>query len=275
MSDENLEVLISTMNRNSINFIYKMFEKTELSKFNVLIINQTTKDNKLSSKLPNVRVINSFEKGLSKSRNLALKNAKSKYVVIADDDLVYEKEFYKSILEAFKQNKDAAIISFEAYDDNGLPMRKYPNQSQLHSFETISKVSSREIVINLEVLNKNDIKFNENFGLGSLFETGEEQLFAEEVFKHEKCVFKKIKIVEHPYFTSGRESGSDRLIYARSALFYKKYGFYSYIKLLHYLFLVLKSKEISANQIFYKLKIGLKGIAKYKELLRKGIEKNK
>ncbi|UAB75816.1 glycosyltransferase [Mesoflavibacter sp. SCSIO 43206] len=275
MSDENLEVLISTMNRNSINFIYKMFEKTELSKFNVLIINQTTKDNKLSSKLPNVRVINSFEKGLSKSRNLALKNAKSKYVVIADDDLVYEKEFYKSILEAFKQNKDAAIISFEAYDDNGLPMRKYPNQSQLHSFETISKVSSREIVINLEVLNKNDIKFNENFGLGSLFETGEEQLFAEEVFKHEKCVFKKIKIVEHPYFTSGRESGSDRLIYARSALFYKRHGFYSYIKLLHYLFLVFKSKEISTNQIFYKLKIGLKGIAKYKELLRKGLEKNK
>lgn len=275
MSDVNLEVLISTMNRNSMNFIYKMFEKTELSKFNVLIINQTNKDNKLSSKLPNVRVINSFEKGLSKSRNLALKNAKSKYVVIADDDLVYEKEFYKSILEAFEQNKDAAIITFEAYDDNGFPMRKYPDQSQLHNFETISKVSSREIVINLEVLKKNDIKFNENFGLGSLFETGEEQLFAQEVFEHKKCVFKKIKIVEHPYFTSGRESGSDRLIYARSALFYKKYGFYSYIKLLHYLFLVLKSKEISANQIFYKLKIGLKGIAKYKELLRKGIEKNK
>lgn len=270
--EDNLEVLVSTMHRSSLDFIDKMFLKVEMSKINILIINQTTDKNILTSNQPNIRVINAFDTGLSKSRNLALANAKSKYILIADDDLVYEGNFYKTILDTFKNYQDAALITFEAYDDSGSPMRFYPEKSSKHDYKSISKVSSIEIAFNLETIKKLNVSFNEYFGLGSTFQTGEEQIFARAVFKHQPCYFVKQKIVQHPYFTSGRDGGSDRLLYARAAIFYKKNGALSYLKLIHYVFLILKKDEISWNQVIPKLKMGLKGISSYKALVKQGFE---
>jgi hypothetical protein len=63
------------MNRNSLDFLIPMFPSRKFFEFNILIVNQTTENQLLNSEFPTVRIINSFEKGLSKSRNLALKNA--------------------------------------------------------------------------------------------------------------------------------------------------------------------------------------------------------
>ena len=54
-----------------------------------MIINQTTQDKQLESDLSNVRVINAFELGLSKSRNLALQHSTADIVLFADDDVEY------------------------------------------------------------------------------------------------------------------------------------------------------------------------------------------
>ena len=75
-----------------------MFANNTLEDYRILIINQTTKDNLLESELTNVRVINSFEKGLSKSRNLAIRNAMGDICLIADDDITYKKGFKKDII---------------------------------------------------------------------------------------------------------------------------------------------------------------------------------
>ena len=48
---------------------------------------------KASSDFENIRVINSFEIGLSKSRNLAIKNALGDICIIADDDIEYVEDF--------------------------------------------------------------------------------------------------------------------------------------------------------------------------------------
>ena len=44
-----LEILISTINRISLDFLKKMFLKHDFLDFNILIVNQTTKDKILIS----------------------------------------------------------------------------------------------------------------------------------------------------------------------------------------------------------------------------------
>ena len=70
--EADIEILISTMNRDSLDFLIPMFSYSHFSNFSILIINQTQSERILTSAYSNVRVINSFEKGLSKRRNLAL-----------------------------------------------------------------------------------------------------------------------------------------------------------------------------------------------------------
>ncbi|MCB0744117.1 MAG: glycosyltransferase family 2 protein, partial [Ignavibacteriae bacterium] len=109
-----LEILIATQNRTSLDFLSKMFPKSDFNAIKILIVNQTVKSKKLISDIPNIRVINAFEKGLSKSRNLALKNASCDIVLIADDDVVYEQGFFKIILDAFNSLPREELITFKA-----------------------------------------------------------------------------------------------------------------------------------------------------------------
>ena len=103
---EDFEILIATKNKSSLAFLEVMFPFEHFYNFNVLIINQS-RDNVLVSDFEKVRVINVDEKGLSKSRNLAIKNASKEICLIADDDVVYLPNFHKEIIKAFNQNRES------------------------------------------------------------------------------------------------------------------------------------------------------------------------
>ena len=61
----------------------------------------------------NVYWIDTLDRGLSKSRNLAIKNAIGDICLIADDDVVLEKDFHESILSSYESLSDADLISFK------------------------------------------------------------------------------------------------------------------------------------------------------------------
>ena len=108
-----LEVLIATMNRTSLSFIEKMFPHNKLENLSLLIINQTKLGHECVSNFENIRVINTYETGLSKSRNLAIKNAIGDICLIADDDVEYVKDFDEIVKEAYHHFKHASIILFK------------------------------------------------------------------------------------------------------------------------------------------------------------------
>ena len=64
-----IEILIANMNRDDLGFLEVMFSKTDVTKYNILIINQTTTEKQLHTTSRTIKVINVLEKGLSKSRN--------------------------------------------------------------------------------------------------------------------------------------------------------------------------------------------------------------
>jgi len=261
-----LEILIATTHRSSLDFVYHIFQNNDVNKYQILIINQTTKDALLTSNTNNIRIINSFEKGLSKSRNLAIENAVGKFCLFADDDVIYVKNFEKYILNSYESYKNAAVISFQTRTTEGSAYSSYPSKVvSLDGF--YRKVLSIEITFNREEIIKNNIQFNEYFGLGGVFEDGENVFFFKDVFKEKLATyFVPETIVIHPPVSSSDDIVSDRFIFARSAMNYKLHGKYAYFYVIKLVFALFRRRLIAFKDLKYKFNVGIKGIEKYKQL---------
>ncbi|MBT8273350.1 MAG: glycosyltransferase family 2 protein, partial [Bacteroidia bacterium] len=170
---ETLEILVSTMNRSSLSFLEAMFPGDNYLNYDLLIINQTTEDTLLKSDHENIRVINSFERGLSQSRNLAVENAAGSICLIADDDISYNSGFRDHVLRAFQQYPDADIVTFQMVDENEKLFRIYPSIEK-HTKKTISTANSVVIAFRPHVLRSKNVRFNINFGLGGTFQIANE-----------------------------------------------------------------------------------------------------
>ncbi|PWK18211.1 glycosyltransferase [Xanthomarina spongicola] len=262
-----LEILVATTNRTSLGFIYKMFKNNALEDYHILIINQTSKERLLHSETKNIRVINSFEKGLSRSRNLAIQNAFGDICLLADDDVVYLEHFEKPILESYNKLTDADIITFKTLTSVKKPYSNYPNQvTSLDRF--YRKVLSIEISFKRESVLKNNLKFDELFGLGSVFQDGENRLFLNEVVKNKqiKAYFSPEYIVMHEPLSSSDDVASDRFIFARSALNYKLHGVFVWLYVFRLIASLLRKRLIKMNEVSSKIKVANQGIKTYKDL---------
>lgn len=262
-----LEILVSTVNRYSLDFLEVMFQNNSLSNYQILVINQTTADCIIHSSEPNIRVINSFEKGLSKSRNLAIENAVGDICLLADDDVVYLEGFERHIEEAYQKFTDADVITFKTITTENKPFSNYPERStKLSSFS--KHVLSIEISFKRSSILNSSTLYNEFFGLGATFQDSENYLFLLDLQKQTdlNLYFVPEFIVMHPPLTSSDEVVSDRLIFARCALNYKLYGNAAYVYVFKYLFYLIRHRLITFNELNDKFKVAQSGIHTFKKL---------
>ncbi|MDN6281135.1 MAG: glycosyltransferase, partial [Psychroflexus sp.] len=164
-----------------------------------MIVNQTKKGQELKSELENILVVNSYDVGLSKSRNLALKNCKTTYGVIADDDVIFQTDCLNLYSKAIQQKLDLAFYSFKSCDLQNRDRKEYPDSLNefclpLKKF----KPSSIEIMLNIPLIKKRNLKFDENFGLGAHFPVGEEKEFLIKLLRANlKAMFFPETVVKH------------------------------------------------------------------------------
>ena len=260
----NLEILISTTGKNDIDFIKRIFLKNNFDNIPILIVNQSLKP--LKSIRKNIRVINSDKKGISNSRNLAIHNSSKTYCLFADDDIEYKKGFYELVLEEFLQNKNADVITFMMEDNDGNLFKDYSNIST-HNKRSIREVNSVVIAFKRDIIIKNNIMFDPLFGLGGTFKTGDEYIFLRNCLnKNLNLRFCRKVILKHDSLSSGKLAYKDENIFARAAIFHKFYGYLSYLKLIHHIYLLKKKNHIRFNQIINKFLVGLRGIKKFKSI---------
>ncbi|MBF7090139.1 glycosyltransferase [Flavobacterium sp. ALJ2] len=247
-TENDIEILISTMNQTNLDFLFQMFPLKHFSNYNILIVNQS-KTQTVSSKFPSVRVINSFDVGLSKSRNLAIDNSIGKILVIADDDIIYQNNFIEKIVGAHNKFNKSTIVNFCAIKENGACLKKYPTLSklQLNSLEILN-ISSIEMTINKEKLDLTGIRFDENFGLGSSLETGEEAVFLFDLkHKNHLVSFENQVIVKHYGLTTSNKIDILHKYYIYGAIVKRilisNYLFWLMIKM----FFDIKQKKLKIN----------------------------
>lgn len=265
-----VEILVATMYRTSLDFLWDMFANNSHEDFNILIINQTTADKQLVSDFENIKVINSFEFGVPKSRNLAIRSATSDICLMADDDIVYQPNLKSILTDAYLKHPDAAMISFEAIDEDQLKYTNYYPEG-IHTQKSLKKIYTWVISFRRDIYLKNSVFYNMHFGFGASFKGEEEYVFLINAYDIGlKMIHVSQIIVQHPNENSGKLMGSDNGIFARSAVAHRFYGNFSYLWLIKYVFFIYRHNYITLNQIPSKYNMGLNGISKYKALLKSG-----
>lgn len=268
VSKINFQILIATMNRENFDFLYAMFPYHKIEDLDVIIVNQTTKDKQLTSTIASVKVFNSLEKGLSKSRNLALENSSADWCLIADDDLVYLEGFEQKINKGIEKFSSSGVITFQVQKDEFILMRKYPEKSKKKlSIQEILNVSSVEMLINKKML-ASTIKFNDNFGLGSnVFECGEEQVFLKEVkMLNYNISFFNTTIVHHPLLHTGTKLKNSKRYFVKGGIYAKMFPKTYKTWVFSQIFFDLKQRKISISEMCKYYKNALKGVQKLKEI---------
>lgn len=172
-----ISVLISCMHQENADIIKRSNIQTD-----VVIVNQCDVDKVEEFDFLNKKgqtchatYICTTERGLSRSRNKAIKNAGGADICLLCDDDEYLVDGYDNIIaEAYtKADNNTAVISF-AYERTDKVM---PKHEHFLNIKDICKTSSVEITFRRSLIVDNDIEFDVLMGSGSGNGAGEENKF--------------------------------------------------------------------------------------------------
>jgi len=184
--------------------------------------------NKVSFNLPNsfgFQHITSEEKGVAKSRNAVLRNAKSRYLLFADDEITFLSQGIESAIEYLETHPDCDLILAQAIDTNGMLRKAYPNKEvKLNKFNC-AKAATYEMIVRVDTAKKNGVKFDEKFGAGVENYLGDEYIFITDLIKSGgSAVFLPLTIAIHPAESSGSRWGTEPDLRARARVFQRVFG---------------------------------------------------
>lgn len=161
-------------------------------------------------------------KGLSRARNLGLRQSTGDIVVLSDDDCWYEANSLYRIAEYFEQNEGIDILLTQIYD----PISKQPYKSYPSERSTITKEIDLLSKSSIEIAfrrNKPVIEFDELFGLGGKYVAGEENDFLIRSLRSRKIIhYEPFVTVFHEKKT---QNESNKQLIAKGAFYAKNFGF--------------------------------------------------
>lgn len=175
-------VLISCMFQNDHSIIVKSNVQTD-----VVVVNQCDKDyieefnfkNK-KGQMCHAKFISTTERGLSRSRNMAIRNAWNDICLICDDDEIFYDDYADKIVNAYSSYPNASVITFSLRRDK----KKYPLNPSKISYWDIFRTSSVEITFKKDDVYSRNIFFDEKMGSGTGNGGGEENKFLHDIRKN-------------------------------------------------------------------------------------------
>ncbi|EIQ1941160.1 glycosyltransferase, partial [Escherichia coli] len=167
----NIEIGLSALNSG----IYKIKFRND---YNYLIIHQITDEcdysDYVTSFPENVRYISSYESGLSKSRNMAIENAKYDYLWLMDDDMEIDDAAWDYLTKFISDYKNSPLLVVS----HSLA-KKYNNEKErIKRLNPITAAGICSVDMILKISALDGIRFNSDFGLGAKYPSGEEYIFA-------------------------------------------------------------------------------------------------
>lgn len=198
-----LTIIISTMNERILGMEKAI--RIVHPQIKYLIIHQNRSNISVPDflKRNDIEIINTLTLGISKSRNIGIKNCKTEYAIIGDDDVTYIEEGLIKTLDIIDIDKPD-FASFKIETPEGEPEFKiYPLQKLFFKNSHLT-VASIEILINVNKIKSKYIAFDERFGLGTLLRQSEEEIFIHDVIDNDlNGTYYPIFFVKHPYESTG------------------------------------------------------------------------
>ena len=199
-----------------------------LSSVNSLVIVQNPEGIVTPTFADEVKVLELKNKGVAKSRNAAIDNTNSDYLIFGDDDIKFSESGIASAINLLNANPNISILLMQAVDETGKLRKSYPGKAHELKLTNSAKAATYEMMIRVSDIKAAGIKFDENFGAGAANYLGDEYIFIADALRAGlKGKFEPIVIATHPTESSGnlRNSASDRR--ARAKVFSRVFGIWS------------------------------------------------
>ena len=220
---EDLEVLISALGKDAQALASGMNLEC-----GAVLVDQCSRNDRYefnTSEGHTVRTIESVERGIGRSRNLALEEARGRIVLFSDDDLVYSEGYAESILKAFEAHPEADIIMFNVNVSEDRKTYRIDKEIRVHKW-SVGRYPAYAAAARLDRIRKANVKFSLLFGGGARYSNGEDSLFFMD------CLRSGLKITGVPYNIGTevpRESTwfhgyNDKFFFDRGVLYSFLYG---------------------------------------------------
>lgn len=180
MNVKRLQVLVATMNR----FDDSLAEKMNI-RCNAVIANQSNRDEvtRRMTRFGTVTMITTPTKGVGLNRNIALLASDCEILLFADDDVVYNDDMPIEVLRAFEDNPQADVIIFGMHivREGKISEKRHHKNKRLRVWNAL-RYGTYTIAVRRNSIIKHNITFNQNFGGGCAFGSGEDSLFIKTCF---------------------------------------------------------------------------------------------
>jgi glycosyltransferase involved in cell wall biosynthesis len=165
-------------------------------------------------------------RGVTKSRNAVLDGARGRFVLFADDDIVFHEEGVWSVMAELDADPDLDLVLGIAVDEGGRLRKAYPSRPERLSRWNSGKAATYEIMLRRDAFARAGVRFDERFGAGvDPHYLGDEYiLIADAIRAGLECRFLPVVMAMHPTVSSGAGWGTERDARARAAIFGRVFG---------------------------------------------------
>lgn len=178
-----ISILIPTMGtrEKELKRLIQSLENQTYKDFEVVIVSQGNHD-MVEACFNNVtfsyKHIKSSTKGASVARNIGLKEIKGNIFALSDDDCWYVEDSLEFVYNYFTEN-NGDILCCQYYDPE---KEKYPKEYPKKPLKDFSKMqilkkAAIEIFVNADNVKDYTIGFDERFGVGTGYNSGEENMY--------------------------------------------------------------------------------------------------
>ncbi len=256
-----LEMLISSVNQNPEELLGKMQVNCD-----AVLINQCDKNSEEKINIGDyeIKVFHRNERGVGKSRNLALEHATKDILLFSDEDIEYSAGYEEAIVNEFAKHPEADMLLFNVevcparrtYWNDGFAQVKWYNCGRYPAYS---------IAVRKEALSRSNVQYSELFGGGAKYSNGEDSLFLKQCADQglkmyaTDVVIGKEEVRESTWF----KGYTEKFFFDRGVLFTFLYGNMAWLWALRF---VLTKKEMFQGEIKQKQAY---------QLIREGIRQGK
>lgn len=253
-----LQVLLSAMHLSDYTYIDRLKITGD-----TVIINQCDRETDEFAEVSgrSIRFLCTKERGLSRSRNRAIREADADICILCDNDVVYCDGYEQKILSAFEKYENADILVFFIRR----PEREKPvfDSVKKMNYLSVMKIFSPEIAFRRKSVL--ELKFHERFGAGAEYAMGEENIFLYDALRAGlKILYVPVQIAELMHTESTWFTGyTDKFFRDRGANYYAMTHRFYWLLILQF---ALRKYGIykKENRPLHALKMMFQGKREYK-----------
>ena len=217
-----LTLLVSSLNKD----VNKLMEEMHLDS-DAVIVNQCDTDSREETEYNShkVKVIRSKSRGVGVNRNMCIDEAFGEYVLFCDDDIVYDDDYEKKVIDEFTSHPEADMIMFNF--DVCEERRTYYNTEykKLGKFN-IGRFPAYSIAVKTDVLKEKNLRYSTLFGGGAKYSNGEDSIFLKDAFDKKVAMYASPVLLgqETPGESTWFAGFNEKFFFDRGVLFAFLYG---------------------------------------------------